>query len=157
MDQIGIIMAFLLFLAIIHGIVFFFYVLKVKTIEWIVYNPCTPSNIVFFVGFILNLCVKDRTVLHMAILPMFFFGVGSLFFSPWKGAHLLPQIAHIIMAMNIGWAFFVSVITNDYVAAAVGLFLGIVVFSFFIRLHQNYVATHPGDFERIMRMERPKG
>jgi hypothetical protein len=156
MELIGIIVTFLLLLAIIHGIVFFFYVLKVKTIEWIVYNPCTPSNIVFLIGFILYLFFKDRTVLHMAILPMFFFGVGSLFFSPWKGANLLPQIAHTIMAINIGWTFFVSVKTNDYIAAAVGLFLGIIIFSFLIRIQQNYVAAHPGDFERIMRMGKPK-
>ena len=156
MGQIGIVMAVLLLLATIYGFVFFLYVLKVKMIEWIVCNPCAPSNIVFLIGFILYLFFKDRTVLHMAILPMFFFGVESLIYSPWNRASLIPQIAHIIMAMNIGWTFFVSVKTNDYIAAAVGLFLGIIIFSFLIRMQQNYVAAHPGDFERIMRMGKPK-
>jgi hypothetical protein len=153
MNKIGIILAVLLLLVTIQSTFFFLRVLKVKFIEWIVFNACAPSNITFFIGFILFLLLKDRTIIHMAILPMFFFGVGGLIVFPWSGMNIIPQIGHIIMALNIGWTIFVTINTTDYKAATVGLLLGIAIFSFFIAFQQNYVASHPEDFKRIMQME----
>jgi hypothetical protein len=132
---------------------YFFGSLKVRFIEWIVFNACAPSNITFLIGVALFLLVKDKTIMHMAILPMFFFGVGGLIVLPWTGMNIIPQIGHIIMALNIGWTIFVTFRTTDYKAATLGLLLGIAVFSFFIAFQQNYVAAHPADFKRIMQME----
>jgi hypothetical protein len=97
--------------------------------------------------------MKDRTIMHMAMLPMFFFGVGGLVVFPWSGMNIIPQIGHIIMALNIGWTIFITLTTNDYRAATIGLLLGIAVFSFFIGFQQNYTASHPEAFKRIMQME----
>jgi tryptophan-rich sensory protein len=118
-----------------------------------VFNACAPSNITFLIGFALFLLFKDRTIIHTAILPMFFFGVGGLIVFPWSGMNILPQIGHMIMALNIGWTIFATLKTADYKAATVGLLLGIAVFSFFIAFQQNYAAAHPVDFKRIMQME----
>jgi hypothetical protein len=153
MNKIGIILAVLLLLATIQSTFYFFGTLKVRFVEWIVFNTCAPSNITFLIGVALFLLLKDRTVMHMAILPMFFFGVGGLIVFPWSGMNIIPQIGHIIMALNIGWTIFVTLRTTDYKAATVGLLLGIAVFSFFIAFQQNYVASHPADFKRIMQME----
>jgi hypothetical protein len=156
MDKIGIMLAILLLLVTIQSTFLFLGVLKVKIIEWIVFNACALSNITFLIGFILYLLFKDRTVLHIAILPMFFFGVGGLIVFPWSGMNIIPQIAHIIMALNIGWTISVTIRTNDYKASTVGLLLGIAIFSFFIGFQQNYVASHPEEFKKIMQMEKPK-
>ena len=156
MHIIGIILAILLLLATIQSTFFFLVIMKVKFVEWIVFNACAPSNITFLIGFALFLLFKDRTVLHMAILPMFFFGVLGLFVFPWKGANIFPQIGHTIMALNIGWAIFITLNTHDYKAATIGMLLGIVVFSVFIGFQQQYVATHPEDFKKILQFEKPK-
>ncbi|OGP54376.1 MAG: hypothetical protein A2Y65_09275 [Deltaproteobacteria bacterium RBG_13_52_11] len=153
MNKIGIILAVLLLLVTIQSTFFFLGALRVNFIEWIVFNACAPSNITFLIGFTLFLLLKDRTIIHMAILPMFFFGVGGLIIFPWSGMNIIPQIGHIIMALNIGWTILATIKTADYKAATVGLLLGIAIFSFFIGFQQNYVASHPEDFKRIMQME----
>jgi hypothetical protein len=152
MDKIGVILAILLLLVTIQGTFYYLGRLKVKMIEWIVFNACAPSNITFLVGFILHLLFKDRTVLHIAILPMVFFGVGGLIVFPWSGMNIIPQISHIIMAFNIGWTIFITIKTDDYKTATIGLLLGIAIFSFFIGFQQNYAATHPEDFKRILKI-----
>jgi hypothetical protein len=96
------------------------------------FNACAPSNITFLIGFILYLFFKDRTVLHIAILPMVFFGVGGLIVFPWSRMSIIPQISHIIMAFNIGWTIFITIKTDDYKTATIGLLLGTAIFSFFI-------------------------
>ncbi len=75
---------------------------------------------------------------------------------PWSGMNIIPQIGHIIMTLNIVWTIFVTIKTNDYKAAAIGLILGIVIFSFFIGYQQNYVASHSEDFKKIMQIKKPK-
>jgi hypothetical protein len=152
----GIILAILLLLATIQSTFFFLVIMKTKFVEWIVFNACAPANITFLIGFALLLLFNDRTVLHMAILPMFFFGVLGLFVFPWKGVNIIPQVGHIIMALNIGWAVLITLKTYDYKAATIGMLLGIVIFSVFIGFQQNYMATHPEDFKRILHIEKPK-
>ena len=156
MHIIGIILAILLLLATIQSTFFFLVIMKVKFVEWIVFNACAPSNITFLIGFALFFLFKDRTVLHMAILPMFFFGVLGLFVFPWNGVNIIPQIGHMLMTLNIGWAVLVTLNTHDYKAATIGMLLGIVVFSVFIGFQQNYMATHSEDFKKILQFEKPK-
>lgn len=153
MNTIGLILTVLLLLATIQSTVFFFGVLKVRFVEWIMFNACAPANITFLIGVALFLLLKDRAVMHMAMLPMFFFGVGGLVVFPWSGMNIIPQIGHIIMALNIGCTIFITLSTNDYRAATIGLLLGIAVFSFFIGFQQNYAASHPEAFKRILQME----
>jgi hypothetical protein len=130
--------------------------LKVRLIEWLVFNACAPSNITFLVGFILFLLFKNRIVFHIAILPMFLFGTLGLLVFPWIGMNTLSQIGHLIMTLNVGWVIFLTFKTKDYKAATIGMLLGIVIFSIFIGFQQRYVATHPEDFKRIIRVEKPK-
>lgn len=149
-DFISIILAVLLLISVINSTYFFLVISKVRTIEWIVFNACAPSSIVFLIGFILSITIDDRTILHSAILPMFFFGGLGLFVFPWRGYNIIAQISHIIMVLNIGSALLITIMENYFKSAAVGMFLGIVVFSFFIGFQQNYVARHPEDFQRIL-------
>jgi len=82
--------------------------------------------------------------------------VLGLFVFPWKGVNIIPQVGHIIMASNIGWAVLITLKTYDYKAATIGMLLGIAVFSVFIGFQQHYVATHPEDLQRILHIKKPK-
>lgn len=150
MDRISIILAVLLLLLTILSTFFFLGRLKLNFVEWIVFNACAPANVTFLIGVVLALLFKNRIVLHAAILPMFFFGTLGMFVFSWKGANIIPQIAHIIMTLNIVAALFITYKTNDYKSAAIGMLLGIVIFSIFIAFQQNYEFSHHKDFERIM-------
>ena len=154
MDIVGILLALLLFLVTIQSTFFFLRVLKTGLIKWIFFNACALSNITFLIGFSLFLLFNDRTVLHMAILPMFFFGVLGLVIFPWNGMNIIPQIGHLIMTLNIMWIVLVTFKTGDFKVATTGLLLGIVVFSPFIGFQQHYTSSHPEDFKRIMQIEK---
>lgn len=150
MNKLGIGLAVLLLLATINSTNYFLNVMKVSPVEWLVFNACAPSNIAYLIGFVVYLATKDRTALHIAILPLFFFGGLGLFVFPWNGFNLIAQVSHILMVSNIAWVLFETFTTSDYKAAAVGLLLGILVFAPFIGFQQNYVASHPEAFSRIM-------
>lgn len=143
MNKISYLLAALLLLVTANSIWFFFGVLKVEFVEWFVFNACAPSNTAFLIGFVIYVLTKDRTVLHMAILPIFFFGGLGLYLFPWGGYNLIPQISHIIMVLNAAWVIYETFKRSDFKAATLGMLLGIVVFSVFINFQQIYANTHP--------------
>jgi hypothetical protein len=153
MRTIEIVLPVLLLSITAHSTFFFLKVLKVKLVEWLCFNACAPSNITFLIGFLLFLCFKNRIALHIAILPMFFFGFLGMFVFPWKSKNLIPQLGHIIMTLNIGWTIYITFITADYKTATIGTLLGIVLFSIFISFQQLYVASHPQDLKRILHLD----
>ena len=140
----------LLFLVTIQGSIFYLVKLKVKFIEWLFFNPCAISNIVFLIGFIIAKTTGNRIILHTAILPMFFFGTLGMFFLPWKGMNIIPQIAHIIMTVNIFLTLHTTIAEKDYRLATIGLLVSIIVFAPFIGLQQKYKREHPKRFEEIL-------
>ena len=149
-DKIAIILPVLLLLVTLHSSVFYFVKLRVKFIEWLFFNPCAISNIVFLIGVALFLFKGDRTLLHLAMLPMFFFGTLGMFFLSWSGMNIIPQVGHIIMTLNIVQAIHTTYTTGDFKAATLGFIIGIVVFAPFIAFQQSYVRNHPDDFNRIL-------
>ena len=152
---VGIILAVLLLLVTLNSTYFFLGMRKVKIVEWLVFNACAPSSIAFLIGFILYLTINDRTVLHMSILPVFFFWFTGLLVFPWSGYNIIAQISHLIMTMNIGWAIYVTFSTKDFNTASLGMLLGIMVFSAFIAYQQTYVVSHPEDLQKILGIEVP--
>ena len=152
---IGIILAVLLLLVTVNSTYYFLGVRKIKWVEWVVFNACAPSSIAFLTGFAVYLFTKDRTLLHVSILPMFFFGGLGLLVFPWSGYNLIAQVSHIIMTMNIAWVIFVTIKTGDFRPATIGMIIGIVIFSSFIAFQQTYVATHPEDFQKILGVNVP--
>ena len=148
----GIILATLLLLITIQSITYFFLVLNVSFIQWLFFNACAPSNILFLTGFIVYLVSGNRVMLHAATIPMFFFAITGLFIFPWDGFNIVPQICHALMLLNIAWIFFVTFKTKDYKPAAIGIALGMII-SVFIGFQQNYVVNHKADLKRLMQVE----
>ncbi len=150
MSKIRIFLAILLFLATIQGTYFFLYIKKINLIAWITFNACAVANITFLIGFILFLLFRNRTVMYMAILPLFFFGTGGLFVFPWSGMNIIPQIVHIIMTLNIIVILIDLYREKDFKAGATGLLLGVFIFAWFLAFQQKYVYSHMDEFQRII-------
>lgn len=156
METMSLILAILLLLVTLQSSFYFLKVKKAGLVKWIVFNACAPSNFAFLIGFAIYLLFGDRTLLHTAILPMFFFGGLGLFLFPWRGMFIIPQIGHLIMLANIAWTALATFQTHDYLAATVGLLLGILIFVPFIGFQQHYVAKHPEDFKRLLILKNIK-
>jgi len=138
-----VILAVLLLLCTLNSTFYFFIILKVNFIEWIFFNACAVTCVVYLIGFVLYLIKKNRIIIFTSILPMFYFGGISLYLFPWTGFALIAQAHHLIMVLNILLAVIVLFKENDFKNAVIGLLLGILVFSFFIQMQQNYVNSHP--------------
>ena len=151
--RISIILAIMLLLVTLNSIYYFFSIAKVKAIEWLVFNACAPSNIVFLIGFIIFLFTKNRMVINMAILPMFFFGGLGLFLFPWTGFNIVAQISHIVMTLNVWWAVWETFRLGDFRVAFIGLLLGVLCFSPFIGFQQSYANAHSKDLVRILGVD----
>jgi len=149
MDILGIILAGLLLLTTLNSTYFFLVLSKVRFLEWIVFNACAPSSIVYLIGFVVYLFTKDRTILYASVLPILFYGGIGLFQLPWRGVNLMAQIGHLIMVANILWAFYGLFASNDYQAATVGLLIGTVVFTPFIAFQHSYSTAHPEVLQKI--------
>lgn len=150
MLKLGIGLAVMLSLVTLNSTYFFLGVSKVKFVEWLVFNACAPSSIAYLIGFVIFLLTGSRIALHISILPLFFFGGLGLFLFPWNGYHLIAQISHLIMVLNMLWALYTTIATGDYKAVALGLLIGIGIFAPFIGYQQSYVNSHPEDFQRIL-------
>ena len=53
--SIGIVLAIALLLLTLSGSGYFFFSLKTNIVQWITYNACSPSSLVYLVGFIVFL------------------------------------------------------------------------------------------------------
>jgi len=149
MEILGIVLAVLLLLTTLNSTYFFLILSKVRFLEWIVFNACAPSSIVYLIGFVVYLFTSDRTLLYASVLPIFFYGGLGLFQLPWRGVNLMAQIGHLIMVANIVWALYGLFVLNDYQAATVGLLIGVVVFAPFISFQHAYSAAHPEVLQKI--------
>lgn len=150
MNKSGIILAVLLLLVTANSMYYFFGVAKVSFVQWAVFNACAPSSLAFLLGFAIFLLTGNRIVLHAAILPMFFFGGLGLYLFPWSGYNLIAQVSHVIMFLNVLYTVFITLKTNDYKPATLGLLLGIAVFSVFINYQQTYANTHPEEVQSVL-------
>lgn len=150
MKPLEIILALLLLLVTLNSTYFFLVIRHVKPVEWLVFNACAPSSIAFLIGFIVYLITQDRTLMLVAILPLFFFGGLGLYLFPWSGYNLIAQFSHIIMTLNALITVWVTLSSGDYKAASVGLLLGILVFAPFINFQQTYANTRTDDAQRIL-------
>ena len=118
---IGIVLAITLLLLTLSGSGYFFFNLKTNIVQWIAYNACSPSSLVYLVGFIVFLYNKNAIGLALAFLPMYYFGTMGLFTFTWSGANIFAQMSHITMTLNLLWAGYILYRLGDYKVFAQGL------------------------------------
>jgi hypothetical protein len=152
MKKIGIIAAVLLLLVTVQSTVYFLAMLKVKFITWLFFNACSPSSMVYLLGFFVYIVTKNKTLMYLGVLPMFFFGTFGLFLFPWSGTSIVAQIMHIIMLLNIAWLVILTFKESHFRQATVGLLLSIFIFGIFIGFQLYYSRSHAEDFKRFSMM-----
>lgn len=148
----GIVLAILLLLLTLSGSGYFFFTLKVNFVQWLAYNACSPSSLVYLVGFIVFLYNKNSTWLALVFLPMYYFGTMGLFTFTWSGANIFAQLSHITMTLNLIWAGYILYRMDNYKRFAQGLLYSIVLFVPFISFVMYYCRTHTEEISNLLQM-----
>ncbi len=148
----GIALSIVLLLLTLSGSGYFFFTLKVNFVQWLAYNACSPSSLVYL-GCLIVFWVTKKTVwLPLAFLPMYYFGTMGLFTFTWSGANIFAQMSHITMTLNLIWAGYVLYRIGDYKAFAQGLLWSIVLFVPYIAFVMYYCRTHAEEISQLLEM-----
>ena len=148
----GIALAIVLLLLTLSGSGYFFFTLKVTFVQWLAYNACSPSSLLYL-GCLIVFWVTKKTVwLPLAFLPMYYFGTMGLFTFTWSGANIFAQMSHITMTLNLIWAGYVLYRIGDYKAFARGLVWSIVLFVPYIAFVMYYCRTHAEEISQLLEM-----
>ena len=148
----GIALAIVLLLLTLSGSGYFFFTLKVTFVQWLAYNACSPSSLVYLGCLIVFWVTKKTFWLPLAFLPMYYFGTMGLFTFTWSGANIFAQMSHITMTLNLIWAGYVLYRIGDYKAFAQGLLWSIVLFVPYIAFVMYYCRTHVEEISQLLEM-----
>ena len=148
----GIALAIVLLLLTLSGSGYFFFTLKVNFVQWLAYNACSPSSLLYLGCLIVFWLTKKTVWLPLAFLPMYYFGTMGLFTFTWSGANIFAQMSHITMTLNLIWAGYVLYRIGDYKAFAQGLLWSIVLFVPYIAFVMYYCRTHAEEISQILEM-----
>ena len=148
----GIALAIVLLLLTLSGSGYFFFTLKVTFVQWLAYNACSPSSLVYLSCLIVFWLTKKTFWLPFAFLPMYYFGTMGLFTFTWSGANIFAQMSHITMTLNLIWAGYVLYRIADYKAFAQGLLWSIVLFVPYIAFVMYYCRTHAEEISQLLEM-----
>ena len=148
----GIALAIVLLLLTLSGSGYFFFTLKVSFVQWLAYNACSPSSLVYLSCLIVFWVTKKTVWLPLAFLPMYYFGTMGLFTFTWNGANIFAQMSHITMTLNLIWAGYVLYRIGDYKAFARGLLWSIVLFVPYIAFVMYYCRTHAEEISQLLEM-----
>lgn len=148
----GIALAIVLLLLTLSGSGYFFSTLKVSFVQWLAYNACSPSSLVYLGCLIVFWLTKKTFWLPFAFLPMYYFGTMGLFTFTWSGANIFAQMSHITMTLNLIWAGYVLYRIGDYKAFAQGLLWSIVLFVPYIAFVMYYCRTHAEEISQLLEM-----
>ena len=148
----GIALAIVLLLLTLSGSGYFFFTLKVNFVQWLAYNACSPSSLVYLSCLIVFWVTKKTVWLPLAFLPMYYFGTMGLFTFTWNGANIFAQMSHITMTLNLIWAGYVLYRIGDYKAFAQGLLWSIVLFVPYIAFVMYYCRTHAEEISQLLEM-----
>lgn len=149
---ISVALSIVLLLLTLSGSGYFFSTLKVNFVQWLAYNACSPSSLVYLSCLIVFWVTKKTVWLPLAFLPMYYFGTMGLFTFTWSGANIFAQMSHITMTLNLIWAGYVLYRIGDYKAFAQGLLWSIVLFVPYIAFVMNYCRTHAKEISQLLEM-----
>ena len=148
----GVALVIVLLLLTLSGSGYFFFTLKVTFVQWLAYNACSPSSLVYLGCLIIFWVTKKTVWLPLAFLPMYYFGTMGLFTFTWSGANIFAQMSHITMTLNLIWAGYVLYRIADYKAFAQGLLWSIVLFVPYIAFVMYYCRTHAEEISQLLEM-----
>lgn len=148
---IGYVLAVFILLTLLNSAYFFMLVVKLNLGEWLAFNACSLSIIVYLICFAGFQATKKASFLAIALVPLYYYGTMGLFVVPWNAANIFAQITHIIITLNVIWILFVLLRESNYEALGKGLLAGVFVFVPVFALIQSYSQIHMAEFMQTLQ------
>lgn len=147
----GIISAIMLACVTLFSSLFFLGQLKVGFVNWIAFNSCAITSIIYLSFFVVFMINKKSILLVLTSLPIFYLGTMAMFVLPWSGSWLFAHVTHVIMTLNLIWVFYVVIKHKEFKALGIGLLVGMLVFVPYIIHVQTYNQEHAAELARLLQ------
>ena len=140
-----------IFLVISNGLLallatlIFFLKYKIKFLDWLMINTCTPSVAIFIYGVLTG----NKIVMGVASALMLFYGILSLFIFSWQGKHIFPQIGHLFMIAGASYILFEIVREGEFIPFLIGAIMGVIIIIPFGMYQLRYLKTHREIIEKL--------
>lgn len=131
---------------------FFLNLAKCSVIEWIFFNACAPSVLLFLIGYF----SRSKVIMYMSIPALAFFGGGGLFIFGWTGTAIISQVGHMLMVSAVIWMVYGIFKEKEYKAAAIGLLLAAIFVNAFIAVQQSYAYRHWDRLQQVLNWQPGK-
>jgi len=141
----GFIIAGLNLLAILNAAWYFLGIARFSLLAWLCFNACTPSVIIFLLGFLL----QSRMLMAASLPFLLYFGGGGLFVFGWQGTSLIAQVGHLLMISAVIYVIAEITKANAWKKALYGLIAGVLAFSVIMPLQNRYVKNHPDYLRKL--------
>jgi hypothetical protein len=148
---VGYLLAGFMLLALLNSAYFFLSIVKLGFFEWLAFNACSLSIIVYLVCFICFKVTKKDLFLAIALLPQYYYGTIGLFVMPWNEANMFTQATHIIITLNVLWILFVLLKNSKFESIGKGLLIGVFLFVPVFAVIQSYTQLHMDTFMQMLQ------
>lgn len=148
---IGYLLAVFMLFALINSAYFFMFMAKFKLGEWLAFNACSFSIIVYLVCFAFYKILKSDVFLAIALVPLYYYGTIGLFVIPWDAANAFAQVTHIIITLNVIWVLSLLLKGSRYESLGKGLLIGVLAFVPVFAVIQHYSQLHMTYFLQILQ------
>jgi len=149
--SISYILAVLMFLTLLNSAYFFLAKAKFGFMEWLAFNACSVSIIVYLVCFICFRITKMDFFIAIALVPLYYYGTMGLFLISWDAANMFSQITHIIITLNVIWILFVLLKEFKFESLGKGLLIGVLLFVPLFAIIQSYSQLHMAEFMQLLQ------
>jgi len=148
---VGIILAILLLFVTVSSTLYFLGKLKVSVLDWVSFNSCAPTSLLYLCLFIIFLIKKETSLLVITFLPTYFLGTMGMFVMPWTEANIPVHIGHIIMTLNLIWILYVTLRYANYKSLAIGLLISIIAFVPYVGYVLSYNQAHAAEIAKLFQ------
>jgi hypothetical protein len=144
-------LAVLMLLALLNSAFFFLSIAKFGVIDWLAFNACSVSIIVYLICFTSFQFTKKSFFLAIALVPLYYYGTMGLFVMPWNVANFFSQVTHCIITLNIIWVLSVLFKESTFESLGKGLLIGMFVFVPVFAIIQHYTQLHAAEFTQLLQ------
>ncbi len=147
----GYVLASLLLISLVNSGYFFLEIVKLNLIQWLAFNACSLSIIIYLICFILFLTKRKLIFLAIPLLPLYYYGSMGLFITPWDSPNIFAQISHVLISLNVLWVLYMHLREHAFESLGKGLLLGILIFVPVFAIIQSYTQNHVHLFVNAMQ------
>ncbi|MEW5693229.1 MAG: hypothetical protein AB1765_08025 [Candidatus Hydrogenedentota bacterium] len=139
--KIGLVLVVLNLIMALMATNYFLRIQKLSIIQWLAVNTCTPSIIIFVIGYFL----KNMWLMGFSAVFLLFYGGCGLIVFRWSLnlQDLFPQTGHIFMTCAVIYIVYVAIVKHEIKKFFIGALIGLLVFIPLFYFQHRYQIENP--------------